>query len=127
MAKRSAYILLFTLTMSSWPVEQIGQLPVLFAHFKEHRIWNPDIHFIQFLTEHYISNDHNEGDNDRDRQLPFKSEHVMCAACCPLQSLVPVRVQIKQPLVIRPELPSPIDDLIKAEAHPGSLFRPPRA
>lgn len=127
MAKRSAYILLFTLMASSWPVEQIGQLPVLFAHYKEHKIWNPEIHFIQFLTQHYISNDQNEGDNARDQQLPFKSEHLLCAACCPLQFLSPAKMQIRQPVVIIPELPSPIDVMVKAEAHPGSLFRPPRA
>lgn len=51
---------------------ELFKLPVLAAHYVEHRLENPAIDFTDFLLMHYGGDDQNDQDQDRDEQLPFK-------------------------------------------------------
>jgi hypothetical protein len=51
---------------------ELFKLPKLIAHFTEHRTLNQNIGIFDFLSMHYLGNDPNDKDHDRDMQLPFK-------------------------------------------------------
>lgn len=53
--------------------DELLKINTLFEHFYETRQNDQTITFAQFLLMHYVTDDHNDRDNDRDRQLPFKS------------------------------------------------------
>lgn len=53
-------------------VYQLAKLPVLFAHFHEHKIESPEISFAGFLKLHYTPHKP-DADHERDDQLPFKT------------------------------------------------------
>lgn len=48
-------------------------MPILFKHFIEHKSLNQEISFTKFLYQHYQDDDGDDNDNERDKQLPFKS------------------------------------------------------
>lgn len=53
---------------------QLLRLPLLVEHYLEHRKTHQDLGVGEFLMIHY-SQQHQEGANDRDQQLPFKTHH----------------------------------------------------
>ena len=61
------------------PLQQLLKLPVLVAHFSEHKIRSHgEISFLEFINLHYFTTHPDDGDYDRDEQLPFRtSEMVM--------------------------------------------------
>lgn len=66
-------VLLTSYLFGTTEVEQLLKLPVLFEHYAEHRQENSNISFTDFLYMHYADTDHNDVDQDRDMQLPFKT------------------------------------------------------
>jgi hypothetical protein len=48
------------------------------SHFAEHKNINTKLTLFQFIDMHYLGNDLNDDDNDKDMKLPFKDCH--CAA-----------------------------------------------
>lgn len=72
--KRIAAICFFTLYLvSATEAKQLLKLPVLFEHYAEHKQKNREISFLNFIYMHYAGSDFDDGDQDRDMQLPFKS------------------------------------------------------
>lgn len=63
----SIYLFSYTEARELW------KLPIVFQHFQEHKILNPDLSFIDFLDIHYMHGSPHDGDYDRDMQLPFKT------------------------------------------------------
>lgn len=51
---------------------ELFKLPELMIHFTEHRALNQNIDIFDFISMHYLGNDLNDNDQDRDMQLPFK-------------------------------------------------------
>ena len=45
----------------------------LVMHFHEHQQADPSVSFCQFLVMHYLTDDKNDKDDSRERELPFKS------------------------------------------------------
>lgn len=72
MKKVCIYILLILTAAENTELHQLFKLPVLFQHFAEHKQLNSHVGLIDFLSMHYWGDDLNEGDNERDMQLPFK-------------------------------------------------------
>jgi hypothetical protein len=104
---------------------QVFKLPVLIAHYQEHRQQDERIGFLDFLSMHYWGKDLNDNDQDRDNQLPFKSIGSLAAfqpAIPVTQPLLakhdPYQIQLRQPLFQENNLPNPAL---------SSLFRPPRS
>jgi len=52
---------------------ELLKLNTLIDHFHETKQNDSAITFSQFLLMHYITDDHNDRDDERDRQLPFRS------------------------------------------------------
>lgn len=50
-------------------------MPVVFEHFQAHKQKNKSISFIGFLYGHYSNTQDDDGDDEQDRQLPFKSHN----------------------------------------------------
>lgn len=51
------------------------KLPVLIEHFIEHQATDQSISFSDFMWMHYLNYQDNDGDDEKDRSLPFKSCH----------------------------------------------------
>jgi hypothetical protein len=71
--KITAIFLLSIYLFSVVQLYELLKINVLIAHFYETRQQEPNIGFFDFLVMHYITDDRNTQDNDRDSQLPFKS------------------------------------------------------
>jgi hypothetical protein len=67
-------LLLFLYLTSATEFNQLLKLPVLIAHFNEHRELDQQLSLAGFLYMHYTDHDLNDNDQDRDMQLPFKSQ-----------------------------------------------------
>lgn len=52
---------------------ELLKLPIVFQHFQEHKILNPDLSFLDFLDIHYMHGSSQDDDYGRDMQLPFKT------------------------------------------------------
>lgn len=71
MKKACVYILLSFFLLNN-SLGELFKIPVLYAHFMEHRHLDSRIDLLDFLSMHYLGNDLNDNDQDRDMQLPFK-------------------------------------------------------
>jgi hypothetical protein len=120
-----AHILLAAVLLQLLPAQQLCKVPVLFEHFYEHQQRDPGISIGRFMAMHYLGEDDNDDDTDRDMQLPFKKvnhQHVIQYQCCvPVQQLVfraPIswNTPVSYPLLSDPALP---------HGCIGALFRPP--
>lgn len=68
-----AIFFLILFTVSSTEAGQLLRIPLLITHLNEHLQKERNASVYDFLVEHYLSDHDNDGDSDKDRQLPFKS------------------------------------------------------
>ncbi len=66
--------------LSATELCELLKMDVLIEHFKETKKQEGDISFMQFLFMHYVTDDGNSKDNNRDEQLPFKSQASLMAS-----------------------------------------------
>ena len=52
---------------------ELARLPVLFIHYQQHKIWDHEITFLEFIRLHYAESINENPDKDLDMKLPFKS------------------------------------------------------
>jgi len=71
--KVAALFLLSIYLFSAIQLSELLKINVLLAHYHETEQHEPKISFFDFLVMHYVTDDGNSKDNDRDSQLPFKS------------------------------------------------------
>lgn len=72
--RRLTAILLISLQLlTSTELCQLLKLPVLIEHFQEHGELYKNFSFFNFIRLHYFIEDDQDGDYDRDMQLPFKT------------------------------------------------------
>jgi len=57
-------------------LKEVLKAEILLEHYFETRQQDASVSFFSFIIMHYITDDHNDKDNDRDVKLPFKSHHV---------------------------------------------------
>jgi hypothetical protein len=74
-----AIFLLSIYLLSSTAMSELLKVNVLVEHFQETRMKNGPVAFFDFLVMHYITDDGNSLDDDRDCQLPFKSHSSLVA------------------------------------------------
>ncbi len=72
-------LLLIIYLFSATEFSQLLKVPVLVMHFQEHQQKNPSLSFFQFIHHHYAINHGDDGDAERDSQLPFQS-HDNCSS-----------------------------------------------
>ncbi|MEZ5018112.1 MAG: hypothetical protein R2800_13720 [Flavipsychrobacter sp.] len=58
--------------MSATPLYQLFKTPILYTHYFEHKVNNPDISVFDYIFMHYIGDDGVSEDDVTDMQLPFK-------------------------------------------------------
>lgn len=102
------------------------KFPTLVSHFLEHQQRQADIGVLEFLCMHYGGNDQNDNDDERDKQLPYKSVemHAHHSSFIPLAKSISIRCQEYLPLEINYPV---LKDNYLPEPALSSLFRPPRA
>jgi hypothetical protein len=72
--KRAVVILfLFTYLFSTTEAGQLFKIPVVIAHYKEHKKENRNISITKYLAMHYLHGSPRDKDYNRDMQLPFKT------------------------------------------------------
>ena len=73
MKKRTAILFLSVYLFSATGFGELFKVNTLLQHFYETNNTGKHVDFFQFLVMHYVTDDLNDNDNDRDKQLPFKS------------------------------------------------------
>ena len=58
---------------SATELHELLKLPILVAHFEEHRSENKELSLIDFLAEHYGGANELDQDWQKDSKLPFKT------------------------------------------------------
>ena len=124
MRKISALLFLLVLLLAQTPLQQLLKVPVLAAHFQEHRAENKNLSFTAYLVLHYLSGHTQDDDFQRDQQLPFRSHDVVIVS-----GTVVVPGQITADFTLptyRPE-----HYLLLSDSHPSSsyacgIWQPPK-
>ncbi len=75
MKKRAAYIFLAIYLIGATELHQLLKMPLLLEHYKEHKLDNGNLSLISFIYQHYVGDDGNANDDQKDQNLPFKSAH----------------------------------------------------
>jgi hypothetical protein len=123
MRRMTGIFLLLLMLLTTTECHQLFKLPVLVAHYQEHRQHDPAISFYSFLKLHYTPHQ-KDADHKRDEQLPFKD--VNCVAfsfttCeCTHQHF-----QIISPLENR-QVYSLYNETSKPQGASFDIFQPPR-
>ena len=73
MKKRAAYIFLGIYLLGATQLQQLLKMPLLLEHYKEHKLDNGNLSLISFIYQHYVGDDGNANDDQKDQNLPFKS------------------------------------------------------
>lgn len=65
---------------STTDLKELLKINVIAQHLNEHQKNDSSVSLFSFLVMHYVTDDHNEKDNERDNQLPFKSSETFISA-----------------------------------------------
>lgn len=120
--RRLATIFLLVVFSSSFTeLGQLWKLPFLVQHFYTHQ-QQEGATMSHFIREHY-GNDHQDGDRDQDRQLPFKT---------PINSLTVnalpgiAKIEIEQAAAPEAPLFIPLHTSFVPSLYARQIFHPPR-
>jgi hypothetical protein len=69
----TAILFLFIYLLPTNGIIELLKVNMLVKHFYETKREDNSVTFFHFLVMHYVTDDLNDKDNNRDRQLPFKS------------------------------------------------------
>ncbi|MBK8787872.1 MAG: hypothetical protein IPN43_15590 [Chitinophagaceae bacterium] len=73
MKKITAILFLSVYLLYTTGFHELLKINALVRHFHETQKNDSTVTFYHFLVMHYVTDDLNDTDNDRDKQLPFKS------------------------------------------------------
>ena len=124
MNKKAAYIFLAIYLLGATELSQLLKIPLLIEHYTEHKLDNGNLSLLSFMYMHYVGDDGDTTDEQKDQNLPFKSAHFE------MQNTVVFSV-------FKYELPKIFVNMIRSvwpvmqsnslsSIALGSLFRPPR-
>ena len=124
MNKKAAYIFLAIYLLGATELSQLLKIPLLIEHYTEHKLDNGNLSLLSFMYMHYVGDDGDTTDEQKDQNLPFKSAHFQ------MQNTVVFSV-------FKYELPKIFVNMIRSvwpvmqsnslsSIALGSLFRPPR-
>lgn len=124
--KIAAILFIAVYTLSTPATSEFLKLPVLAAHFYDHRKEN-NLSLTSFLFLHYVIEDNTDSDADEDRKLPFKSgEQIALLSFISLTPPVVVTGLIKSytknnnAFIIR-------DDFFISSQYLAAIWQPPRS
>ena len=123
---RSAIFFLLIYIFGATDAYQMLKLPLLVAHYIQHRSENPDITIAAFLHIHYNDKIIIDDDFQQDMQLPFKT--IQADPCLSVVTVVPRPIEVSY---IVPENPFNkhiiLNDDIPSSTDLNTIFQPPRA
>lgn len=127
MRKYYAFFFISIYLLSTTQFSELLKVPVLIEHFKEHQQWDKDLSVIGFLFMHYVEDDPQYADHDRDMQMPFK---VINTNAMSMVSFIVQATQIFATPIIhfkkqKQRLTS--DDFAYSSLYLSSIWQPPRA
>lgn len=80
--KTAAIFLLSVYLFSATNLLELLKINVVVQHFRETKQLDNSVSLFQFLVMHYVTDDHNDKDNERDKHLPFKSPDICISNVC---------------------------------------------
>jgi len=122
--KKAAYIFLAIYLLGATELSQLLKIPLLIEHYTEHKLDNGNLSLLSFMYMHYVGDDGDTTDEQKDQNLPFKSAHFQ------MQNTVVFAVfKYELPKIFinmnRSVWPVMQSNSLSSIAL-GSLFRPPR-
>ena len=75
MNKKAAYIFLAIYLLGATELSQLLKIPLLIEHYTEHKLDNGNLSLLSFMYMHYVGDDGDSTDEQKDQNLPFKSAH----------------------------------------------------
>jgi hypothetical protein len=122
--KRAAYIFLAIYLLGATELNQLLKMPLLIEHYMEHKLDNGSLSLLSFMYMHYVGDDGDATDEQKDQNLPFKSAHFQ------LQNTVVFSVFKYELPKIFANIHRSVWPVIQSNSLStiarGSLFRPPR-
>ena len=127
MLKYYAFFFISIYLFSTTPFSELLKAPLLLEHFKEHQQWDKDLSVIGFLYMHYVEDDQQYADHDRDMEMPFKV--INANAMSMLTFIVQAPQIFANPIIHfkkqKQKLSS--DDFAYSSLYLSSIWQPPRA
>lgn len=126
MKKIIAIFFLSLYLLSATEAHQLFKLPVVFQHYKEHKIEDSSISMLRFLAIHYLHGSPKDKDYDRDMQLPFKTSGDCASSFSP--AFVPFFVQhaAPAPLELKEKNTAVLQDQFLLSSYLASIWQPPK-
>jgi hypothetical protein len=122
--KRAAYLFLAIYLLGATELNQLLKMPLLIEHYMEHKLDNGSLSLLSFMYMHYVGDDGDATDEQKDQNLPFKSAHFQ------LQNTVVFSVYKYELPKIFAKIHRSVWPVIQSNSLStiarGSLFRPPR-
>ncbi|HMO33476.1 MAG TPA: hypothetical protein PKE63_11150 [Lacibacter sp.] len=119
--------LLLLYAMVYTPVAELFKLPVLLAHYQEHKTENETISLLQFLRLHYFTAHERATDVDKHMQLPFKAGECtvvsLAVPALPAAERTLPDVPVHQTASLYPKYTTPVFH----SAYAACIWQPPRA
>ena len=75
MNKKAAYIFLAIYLLGATELSQLLKIPLLIEHYTEHKLDNGNLSLLSFMYMHYVGDDGDTTDEQKDQNFPFKSAH----------------------------------------------------
>lgn len=125
MKKFTAIFLLSVYMLSATEFGELLKLNVLLQHYAETEKHDGPMSFLHFLAMHYITDDGNNNDNDRDAQLPFKSTAVVAHSSITFVLNFQTATATVPALVLKKDFPAYNDPNIPS-TFSRSVWNPPR-
>lgn len=126
MLKKIISILILAIYMlSCTEFDQLLRIPLLVAHFIEHKQESKDISFAEFMLIHYVQEYSFNGDYEQDTNLPFKSVDGNTIQVVAFITLLNPCLKAK-PIYAADKRFKPFEQLFIDNAYLSSIWQPPK-
>lgn len=111
--------------LSCTEFDQLLRIPLLVAHFIEHKQESKDISFGEFMLIHYVQEYSFNGDYEQDTNLPFKSVDGNTIQVVAFITLLNPCLKAK-PIYAEDKRFKPFEQLFIDNAYLSSIWQPPK-
>jgi hypothetical protein len=104
----------------------LQQAPVLVEHYREHKMLDKEINFLNFIIRHYLNGNVKDADYTRDNQLPLKGTDVITST--PAGICMPVffpELNFNPPVSVPGKL-KVLDEDFGSTPFPSNIWQPPK-
>ena len=126
MKKLAAILFLSLYLLYTTGVKELLKINLLVQHFHETKKTDNTVTFFHFLVMHYVTDDLNDKDNDRDKQLPFKSPETSMLNSALIYIPTPVIFMDFQSFAVNKRDFLAVKDLVLITSYHALVWHPPR-